>query len=103
MSDLFNHAPAKQPFTASAYEQPKANNPRSLCVIAREIRRTWPKVNFGAVPYLDAMGSLGDISDSYGEDSAKSIVLYFLSNASGWRGPEAKRIKAELKKLCGIK
>lgn len=72
---------------------------RSLSAIAREIRRTWPKVYFGAVPYLDAMGSLGDICDNYGEDSAKSIVLYFLSNASGWRGPDAKRIKAELKAM----
>jgi mitochondrial fission protein ELM1 len=32
--------------------------------------------------------------------SAKSIVLYFLSNASSFRGPEAKRIKAELKGMC---
>jgi hypothetical protein len=77
--------------------------PRTLSAIAREIRKTWPKVYFGAVPYLNAMGSLGGIEDRYGEDSAESIVLYFLSNASTWRGPDAKRIKAELKKLVGVK
>ena len=76
---------------------------RSLYLIASEIRRTWPKVNYAAVPYLDAMRSLDSISDNYGEDSGKSIVLYFLSNASTWRGPDAKRIKAELKSLAGIK
>jgi hypothetical protein len=69
---------------------------RPLSVIARDIRKHWPKVNFAAVPYLDAMGSLINITEMYGSDSAKSIVLYFLGNATTWRGPEAKRIKAEL-------
>jgi hypothetical protein len=43
---------------------------------------------------LDAMASLNSINDNYGWDSAKSIVLYFLGNASTWRGETAKRIKA---------
>jgi len=72
---------------------------RPICQIAREIRSDWKKVYFGAVPYLSAMSSLTDINDSYGEDSAKSIVLYFLSNASTWRGAVAKRVKAELKSM----
>jgi hypothetical protein len=58
------------------------------------------KVNFAAKPYLDAMSSLGSINDQYGYDSAKSIVLYFLGNASSWRGEKAKEIKAELKAMC---
>lgn len=33
----------------------------------------------------------------------RSIVLYFLSNATTWRGDDARRIKAELKKLAGVK
>ena len=74
-------------------------NTRPLHVIAREIRKTWPKVNFGAVPYLEAMGTLNSISDNYYLDSAKSIVLYFLANAGTWRGEDARRIKAELKAL----
>ena len=76
---------------------------RPLHVIAAEIRRTWPKVYFGAVPYLEALESLTDITDNYGQDSGKSMVLYFLANATTWRGEDAKRIKAELKKLAGVK
>lgn len=76
---------------------------RPIHVIAREIDKTWPKVYFGAVPYLGAMHGLSDITDAYGHDDAKSIVMYFLSNASTWRGEDAKRIKAELKAMCGLK
>jgi len=73
---------------------------RPLYEIAHEIRKDWgSKVYFGAKPYLDAMASLNSINDNYGWDSAKSIVLYFLGNASTWRGETAKRIKAELKAM----
>jgi len=74
---------------------------RSLSTIASEIRRDWgSKVNFAAKPYLSAMAGLDAITDSYGYDDARSIVLYFLSNASSWRGENAKRIKAELKAMA---
>ena len=74
---------------------------RPLYLIAQEIRRDWgSKVNYAAKPYLDAMGSLDKIIDNYGMDSAKSVVLYFLSNAASWRGETAKRVKAELKTMC---
>lgn len=73
--------------------------PRTLAVIAAEVRRTWAKPYFGAVPYLEAMGELQLIRDQYYCDSAASVVRYFLSNASTWRGEDAKRIKAELKAL----
>ena len=76
---------------------------RNLSIIAREIKNDWKNVYFGAVPYLQAMQALDHINDSFGCDSAKSIVLNFLSNASTWRGPKAKEIKAELKKIAGIK
>lgn len=77
---------------------------RPLYEIAKEIRQDWgTKVYFGAKPYLSAMATLDKISDNYGADSGKSVVLYFLSNASTWRGETAKRIKAELKKIAGIK
>jgi len=72
---------------------------RPLYQIANEIKKTWPKVYFGAVPYLDAMTTLNSINDKYGWDSADSIVRYFLSNATTWRGEDAKRIKAELKAM----
>ncbi len=72
---------------------------RSLSTIAAEIRKEWKNVWFGAKPYLDAMSTLDSINDDYGLDSGKSIVLYFLANASTWRGETARRIKAELKAL----
>jgi len=72
---------------------------RPLSTIAREIRATWPKVYFGAVPYLQAMAQLGSVDDKYGLDDARSIVNYFLANAGTWRGDDARRIKAELKAM----
>jgi hypothetical protein len=35
---------------------------------------------------------------TYGMEDAKTIILYFLSNATHWRGETAKAIKAELKR-----
>lgn len=73
---------------------------RPLSTIASEIRRDWgDKVNFGAKPYLDALGSLNDVKDNYGADPGDQIVMYFLSNATSWRGENARRIKAELKAI----
>jgi hypothetical protein len=76
---------------------------RQLYIIANEIKQDWKTVNYGAKPYLDAMACLSSTSDNFGMDTGKSIVLYFLSNASSWRGETAKRVKAELKKMVGLK
>lgn len=73
---------------------------RAIHEIADEIRKDWKNVSPYAKPYLDAMGQLDSIEDNYYFDSAKSVVLYFLSNAASWRGDTAKRIKAELKAMC---
>ena len=72
---------------------------RPLHVIARSIRQHWKPVNYAAKPYLDAMGSLGSINDNYMEDGGRSVVGYFLSNATTWRGEAARLIKAELKAM----
>jgi hypothetical protein len=70
----------------------------SLSEIAFLIKKKWTNVYFGAVPYLDAMQSLTLISDTYGMDSGKSIVAYFLSNADTFKGGISKDIKKELNK-----
>ena len=70
---------------------------RTLSRIARDIRADWSKVNFGALPYLRAMETLETVNDNFMMDSGDSIVRYFLSNATTWRGDVARRIKAELK------
>ena len=72
---------------------------RPINEIAREIDNKWQNIYFGARPYLNAMYSLKSIDDSYGYDSAESIIRYFLSNASSFRGEDAKRIKNELKAM----
>jgi hypothetical protein len=73
---------------------------RSLQVIANEIKDDWKAQGKGfatAAPYRDAMHHLTLITDSYYQDSGKSIVNYFLANAGSWRGDVARRIKTELK------
>lgn len=72
---------------------------RPIYQIAQDIRKDWRNVYFGAVPYLEAMHTLESVHDRYGYDSAKSIISYFLANASAWRGDKAKQIKQELKKI----
>jgi hypothetical protein len=72
---------------------------RSLSAIARDIREDWKPVNYAAKPYLDAMSELDSINDKYMFDSGRSVVLYFLANASSWRGDKARAIKSELKAM----
>ena len=71
---------------------------RPLCVIAQEIVAVWgDKISPHARPYLEAMAHLDSIEDNFVLDSGRSVVLYFLSNATSWRGEEARKIKSELK------
>jgi hypothetical protein len=77
---------------------------RTLSAIAQEIQADWgAKVNFAAKPYLAAMMELNTPYDTYGYECGKSLALYFLANASTYRGEKAKALKKELKTLCGIK
>lgn len=75
---------------------------RPLNVIAAEIEKDWKKPYFGAKPYIDAMKTMTDAKEKFGEDDGKEVVMYFLSNATTWRGETARRVKAELKKLAGV-
>lgn len=70
----------------------------TISQIAKVISEDWPKVNYAAKPYLYAMLYLESIHDSYFHDDGKSIVRYFLGNASSYRGEIAREIKAELNK-----
>ncbi len=71
--------------------------------LASRIKIAWARPYFGAVPYLNALASLGSMTDRYGEDSARSIVAYFLANATTWRGLDARLIKAELNRRLKLK
>lgn len=81
----------------------KARIMRTISEIAKEIKAEWKEPYFGAVPYIEAMEVLRGPEDYFMADSAKDIVIYFLSNARYWRGEVAKRIKAELKDMFNLK
>ncbi len=70
---------------------------RTLREIASDIYDNWENVNYAAEPYLDAMSDLESVNDYYIHDSGKSVVRYFLANASSWKGDAARQIKKELK------
>lgn len=72
---------------------------RPISTIAQEITKSWKTINYAALPYVNAMFKLKSINDKCGADSGKSIVLYFLSNATTWRGSDARRIKKELRHI----
>lgn len=69
---------------------------RPINIIAKEIIKDWKNVNYAAKPYLTAMLSLQLVTDVFISEDAKTIILYFLSNASTWKGEVARRIKKEL-------
>ena len=74
---------------------------RTFREIALEIKQKWTEISPYAYPYLDAMLDIDstDKNAPYYYDSAESVVLYFLENAQGFCGEDARRIKAELKSM----
>jgi len=85
--------------TSNTLRESESTPQRPLSAIARDIYKNWNPVNYAAKPYLQAMSGMNSINDKYGYDDGRSVVLYFLSNASSWRGDKAKEIKNELKAL----
>ena len=94
-----DHGEDSPEFKSAQRDWIEAGGVRPIREIAADIVKAWPKPNYAAVPYLEAMHSLDKITDMYFADKASSIVLYFLTNASTFRGEDAKCIKAELKNL----
>lgn len=77
--------------------QNRMKKQRPIYEIAQEIYSDWgAKVSVPAEAYLGPMRSLNSIDDSYGCDTARSVIGYFLCNASAWRGEVARRVKKEL-------
>lgn len=80
---------------------------RPIHEIAHEIlddhRKSGKRLYFGAAPYVDVMRHLDSITDSFGEDSAREILIYARSNLANWRGETARRVKAEIDALILIK
>ena len=82
---------------------------RPLYTIAEEIRKDWKaqtkdgKIPKPALAYLDPMSTMTSINDNYILDSGRSIVAYFLGNATTWKGETARRIKKELNAMLKSK
>jgi len=73
---------------------------RPLWAIAQNIYTEWGNnVAASARPYLEAMTELETVDDMYYADTGRSVVMYFLANAGGWRGEDARRLKRELKEM----
>jgi hypothetical protein len=70
--------------------------------IGSYIEKSWRPPNYAAKPYLDAMQQI-DVQGNYILDDWTSVVAYFLSNATSWRGPVAKAVKAELNRRLKTK
>ena len=72
---------------------------RPIYQIAQDIKDAWKNPSPYALAYLNPMLTLNSIEDNYFFDDAKSIILYFLANAQGFRGEKARELKKELKDL----
>jgi hypothetical protein len=69
---------------------------RPIAQIADEIFKDWLTMPNSAKAYARSMRQIWDIEGMFYQDTKASVVRYFLSNAGTWRGPVARRIKAEL-------
>lgn len=49
-----------------------------------------------SMPYLKEMLFMARVTDPVGLEDGVMVILYFLNNATNWRGPQARRLKAEL-------
>lgn len=82
-------------------------NHRPLSEIARDIREDYARqgkpVYYAAKPYVDALATLTNVTDSYYMDSAESILRYTLSNLGTWRGDKAREVKQEIRGILGLK
>jgi hypothetical protein len=76
-----------------------AKQHRPLHEIAREIQKDWANMSPHAKPYHSAMATMDSVHENFGLDPGREIVMYFLSNASTWKGETARRIKKELKEI----
>ena len=71
----------------------------SVSEIAHAIAKDWQNISPYAKDYLNAMKEITDIEGAYYADTAKSVVMYFLANASSYRGENARAYKSLLKAM----
>ena len=72
----------------------------------RELLRTARGHNPYADAYIDAFDENRQVGVAMGESQSRADttqILYILNNLQSWRGDEARTVKAELKKIAGVK
>ncbi len=76
---------------------------RTLREIAIEIRTDWRVINNAAArEALESMDCMGQITERFVVDpNGYSVVGIFLMHSTGWHGETARRIKKELRTMCG--
>lgn len=76
---------------------------RTLREIAFDIASDWKVIrNTGARQALECMKKMGEATEPFGADpNGYSVVGAFLANSIGWRGAVARRVKRELREICG--
>lgn len=76
---------------------------RTLREIAQEIAADWTVIKHaGARDALECMKQMGEITEPfYADPDGYSVVAAFLGGAVGWRGSVARRVKNELREMCG--
>lgn len=76
---------------------------RTLREITLEIASDWNVINnAGARDALECMKQMRKVTEPYAADpNGYSVIGIFLTNSVGWRGEVARRIKKELREMCG--
>lgn len=76
---------------------------RTIREIAAEVEADWLVINnLAARKALDCMKTMGFIDSPFGADPhGYAVVGSFLCHANGWTGQVARRVKKELRELCG--
>lgn len=77
----------------------RLDNLTPIYCIADMIYQDWKNISPHALPYLRGMSGMSTVKDYVGFDPGKEVILYFLVNATSWRGDVARAVKTHLKLL----
>jgi len=82
----------------------EGSNKRTLREITDEIDADWVGMkNRGARKAFECMKAMDSVEAPFeARPNGYAVVRSFLLNSVGWRGPVARRVKQELRGMCGL-
>jgi hypothetical protein len=82
----------------------EGSDKRTLREITDEIEADWVVIkNRGARKAFECMKMMDSVEAPFGADpNGYAVIRSFLCNSLGWRGPVARRVKQELRVMCGL-